>query len=207
MRSVIGTRWPEPAGRLGISANCEEAAVLTRLESGNRVTLDAMMPALYRELRRLAEACMRRERSDHTLQPTALVNEVYMRLAGQRNVDWRNRAQVLGVAARMMRRVLLNYAETRNAAKRPTCLVRVSLDDSLGIAEPAAIEYLDIEQALGELSKIDPQQGHIVELRFFGGLTTEETAEVIGLSASTVERKWATARLWLLRRLSGRGLP
>lgn len=162
------------------------------------------MPVLYAELRQMASAYMRKERPDHTLQPTALVHEAYLRLAGQQHVDWNNRAQVLGIAARMMRRVLTDYATGRNAVKRMGTLSRAALEDvTSGIAArlDSGIEFMDLNRALIRLEEVDPQMASIVELRFFGGLTIPEVSELIGVSIATVEREWSTARIWLLRQI------
>lgn len=175
-----------------------------------RPTLDAIMPALYAELRRMAAGWMRKERQDHTLQPTALVHEAYLRLARQHEIDWSNRAQVLGIAGRMMRRVLADYATGHNAAKRLGRVSRVAIEDAAALV-PAGpdrgIGFIDLDRALTCLEKIDPQMASIVELRFFGGLTIDEVSEVTGLSTATVEREWATARVWLSRQIDGKGTP
>ena len=162
-----------------------------------------MTPLVYDELRRLARFFLAAERSDHTLQPTALVHEAYVRLADQRSVDWRNRAHFLGVAASMMRRILINHARARQAAKREGFTQALSLEDALGVFTNPRIDLLDLNRALQELSEMDPQQGRVVELRYFGGLTIEETAEVMGISPATVKREWGTARLWLLQQIEG----
>jgi RNA polymerase sigma factor (TIGR02999 family) len=149
---------------------------------------------------------MLRERAEHTLQPTALVNEAYLRLVGQQRVDWTNRAQLLGVAARMMRRVLLDHAAAHNAAKRPGLQVLTGIEDAQAATEPKCVDLVDLDLALSELSAIDPRLASLVELRFFGGLTVDEAAEVLDVSPATVEREWSAARIWLRRRLDkGRG--
>jgi RNA polymerase sigma factor (TIGR02999 family) len=176
--------------------------LLDDLHKGNRAVLDEMMPEVYSELRRLAEGYMQRERPQHTLQPTALVNEAYLRLIGQENVDWSNRAQLLGVAARMMRRVLLDHASGHNGAKRPGLLDRTQLEDAQAATLPKPVDIVDLDIALTELQVLDPQLAALVELRFFGGLTIDEAAEVLGSSPATIEREWAAGRLWLRRRLS-----
>ena len=176
--------------------------LLGELQNGNRSALDEMMPEVYSELRRLAEGYMQKERREHTLQPTALVNEAYLRLVGQESVDWNNRAQLLGVAARMMRRILLDHAAGHNAAKRPGLLAQTEMKDEQAAALPKPVDIVDLDIALNELSALDPQLSTLVELRFFGGLTIDESAQVLGTSAATVEREWATARLWLRRRMS-----
>jgi len=168
----------------------------------DRPALDAAVPALYQELRRLAKDYLAHERPDHTLQPTALVHEAYLRLVQQQRIDWSCRAQVLGIAARMMRRILVNYAVSRNAEKRGAGL-RVTMPE-LEIADLRALELEDLDMALNRLEEIDPRQAQIVELRFFSGLTVEETASVVDVSADTVKREWRTARLWLARELDKR---
>lgn len=172
---------------------------------GDRAALDELMPVVYDELRRLAEGYLRRERHDHTLQPTALVHEAYLRLVDQRSVNWQNRAQFFGLAAQMMRRILVNHAEARRAGKRGGSAERVSLDEAVSFFEERELDLAVLDEALNALSALDPQQGQIVELRFFGGLTVEEAAGVLGLSPATVKREWDSAKLWLRRQLgSGR---
>ena len=167
---------------------------------------DDLLPLVYRELRRQAAAYLRRERLDHTLQPTALVHGVYLRLMGQNRVTWQNRAHFFGVAAQMMRRILVDHARAQHRRKRPGAAVRVPLDDRIGRTEPPDCDLLLLDEALGELTATDPRQGQIVELRYFGGLTEEEVAELIAVSRSTVTREWQTARAWLFRRITtGRG--
>jgi RNA polymerase sigma-70 factor (ECF subfamily) len=175
--------------------------LLSRLGNGNRAALDEMMPVVYAEMRRLAEGYMRGERAGHTLQPTALVHEAYLRLVGQQQVDWRNRAQVLGLAARMMRRVLLDHADRRNAAKRPDAQAAVTLSLVGAAAGPSLVDLIDLDRALEDLSRMDERLVALVELRFFGGLTIEEAAAVLEISTATTEREWAAARMWLRRRL------
>ena len=162
------------------------------------------LPQVYDELRKLAAGYLRRERRDHTLQPTALVHEAYLHLREQRSVDWSNHPQFLGVAARMMRRILVRHAEARNAEKRRGAAVHVSLDDALGVFDSEALSALDVNRALHELEALDPRQAHIAELRFFGGLTLTETAEVLGISPATVKREWNVARLWLERAIGSK---
>ena len=176
--------------------------LLSQLGSGDRTALDEMMPVVYAEMRLLAGGYMRGERVGHTLQPTALVHEAYLRLVGQQQVDWRNRAQVLGLAARMMRRVLMDHAERRNAAKRPDAQAAVTLSLAGAAAGPDLVDLIDLDRALEELSRIDERLVTLIELRFFGGLTIEEAAAVLEISAATTEREWTTARMWLRRKLS-----
>jgi len=179
-------------------------AAFTGLRAGDKTVLDSLVPALYAELHRIAEACLGSERPDHTLQPTALVHEAYLRLLGQHHLDWSCRNQVLGLAARMMRRILVNYALARNAHKRGGGAFFVPLDDRLELMEkkgPLEIGSLDL--ALNRLEEIDERQARIVELRFFSGLSLEDTASALEVSPATVKREWRTARLWLARELRG----
>jgi RNA polymerase sigma-70 factor (ECF subfamily) len=180
---------------------------LTRLlldcSNGDKSALDEMTPVLYDELRRVARRLLSAERPDHTLQPTALVHEAYLRLINQRAVDWRNRAHFLGVAATMMRRILINHAKANQAAKREGYAAAISLEDALGVFTNPQVDLLDLDHTLNRLTELDPQQGKVVELRYFGGLSIEETAEVLGISTATVKREWGTARLWLLQQMEG----
>jgi RNA polymerase sigma factor (TIGR02999 family) len=155
-----------------------------------------MTAALYSELHRLAAAYMRRERTDHTLQPTALVHEAYLRLAGQRELNWRNRAQLIGVAAQVMRRVLLDHARKHFTNKRGGKEARISLDTAI-LGNGRHTDIVALDDALTQLAAIDPRQSRIVELRFFGGLTEEETADLLDISSRTVRREWTMARAWL----------
>jgi len=169
---------------------------------GDKAALDELMPVVYDELRRLAQSYLSRERPGHTLQTTALVHEAYLRLVDQRSVDWQNRAQFFGIAAQMMRRILINHAKERNAQKRQGYAKKVSLDDAVSFFEQRELDLLALDEALNGLAVLDPQQTQIVELRFFGGLTIEEVAEVLGLSPATIKREWDSAKLWLRRELS-----
>ena len=164
--------------------------------------LTDMLPRVYEELRQLAGNYLRRERADHTLQPTALVHEAYLRLVDQRSVDWNNRAQFLAVAARMMRRILVNHAVARNTAKRGGRSAHVSLDTALDVFDKQAVSAVEVNRALHELEALDARQAHIAELRFFGGLTIAETADVLAISPATVKREWNVAKLWLEREMS-----
>ncbi len=159
------------------------------------------LPAVYAELRRLAGGYLRGERSDHTLQPTALVHEAYLRLHNQRNVDWANRAQFLGIAAKMMRRILLDHAIAHRAEKRGSGAPRVSLDSALEVCERQEIPAIRLNEALQSLEAIDPRQAQVVELRFFGGLSVPEIGELLSISPATVKREWTIAKLWLEREL------
>jgi len=164
--------------------------------------LNAALPAIYHELRDIAANYLRRERPNHTLQPTALVHESYLRLLGQHSVNWNNRLHLISVAARMMRRVLSNYASARKTVKRGSGAPLLELDAALEISNSAKINVLRLEEALRELETMDVRQARVVELRFYGGLTIDETAEVLGISSATVQRDWVTARQWLHREIA-----
>ena len=172
---------------------------------GEKPALDDLMPVVYDELRRLAQHYLSRERAGHTLQTTALVHEAYLRLVDQKAVDWQNRAQFFGIAAQMMRRILINHARERNAQKRQGYATKVSLDEAVSLFESREVDLIALDEALDKLAALDGQQAQLVELRFFGGLTIEEVAEVIGISPATTKREWEAAKLWLRRQLgSGR---
>jgi RNA polymerase sigma-70 factor (ECF subfamily) len=175
--------------------------LLVAAGNGDRGALDEMLPLVYAELRNVAERYLRRERRDHTLQPTALVHEAYIRLINQREVDWRNRAHFVGVAAEMMRRILVNHAEARAAGKRGGGAERVTLDRALLQFQDRNLDVIEIDGALKKLAEQDPRAARIVELRFFGGLTNEEIAEVLTISERTIDREYAFARAWLQRSL------
>ena len=170
---------------------------------GDQSALEKLMPLVYAELRRLAGNYLRRERAGHTLQPTALVNEAYMRLVDQRSARWQNRAQFFGVAAQLMRRILVDHARLHQAQKRGgTEQRRMSLADVDRMSDGPDLDLLALNEALNELEAVDPQQSRIVELKFFGGLSIEETSEVLNLGHATVERDWKMARAWLRSKLS-----
>lgn len=179
--------------------------LLINWSNGEEEALHEMMPLVYEDLRRLAAFYMSRERADHTLQPTALINETYLRLIDQRRVDWKNRAQFIGLAAQMMRRVLLNHARSRAAARRGGGAQRVSLSLAADSAGQIQIDLIALDEALERLAAIDQRKSRIVELKFFGGLTTEEIAEVLQVSHATVEREWGFARAWLYDAVKGEG--
>ena len=179
----------------------EITELLLKWSDGDPAALEQLMPLVYDELRRLAVRYLRRERANHSLQPTALVNEAYLRLVDQQKVEWQSRAQFYGLAARVMRNILVDHARSRQAAKRGGEQFQVSFDtDRLGHLSPE-IEFLAVHEALERLATFDAQKDQIVELRFFGGLSIEETAEVLGIGHATVERDWKLARAWLRREL------
>jgi RNA polymerase sigma factor (TIGR02999 family) len=171
--------------------------LLVNWSSGDKAALDEMVPLVYQELRRIAVNRLRQERPNHTLQPTALVNEAYLRLIDQKNVSWQNRAQFFGLAAEMMRRILVNHALHRRAAKRGGGALRVSLEVAVNSFEQKDVNLVALDDALKSLFSIDPRKSQIVELKFFGGLTVEEIAEVLHVSSDTIEREWKMARAWL----------
>ncbi len=176
--------------------------LLVRWRSGDQQALDELVPLVYDELRRLAHHYLRQERSDHTLQSTALVHEAYMRLAGQHPPEWRDRTHFFGIAARIMRQILVEYARGRGAAKRGGQACRVTLDATIAAPTQLDVDVVELDRALTHLAELDPQQSRIVELRFFGGLTIDDTSQVLGISPATVKRDWVTARAWLFRAMT-----
>ena len=181
----------------------EVTRLLTRLRLGDKDALGRLMPLVYEELKRLGRRYLRCERVEHTLQPTALVHEAYLRLAGQERADWRNHEQFVGVAAQFMRRILVDYARARATRKRAGSAVRLDSGEfDIRAQSPQWEEILAVDEALGRLRELDPQQGQVVELRYFSGLSVEETAGVLGISPRTVKRDWAMASAWLRRELS-----
>jgi RNA polymerase sigma factor (TIGR02999 family) len=173
---------------------------------GDRSALDELLPLVYEELRRVANHHLRRERPGHTLQPTALVHEAYMRLINQAEVNWQNRAHFFGVAANLMRQILIQHARAAHAAKRGGDARKLYLDDVPGISDGLAkkndLDLIALDDALNHLAAVAPQQSLVVELRYFGGLSIEETAEVLGISPATVKREWTMAKAWLHREIS-----
>jgi RNA polymerase sigma factor (TIGR02999 family) len=178
--------------------------LLLAWNNGDRGALDRLIPIVYDELRRLARHHMRLEAANHTLQATGLVNEAYIRLVDQNRVNWQNRAHFFGAAAQIIRRVLVDHARARQRLKRGGDAVKVSLYDDIGAAEAVELDVVGLDHALSELAKLDPQQERIIELRFFTGLSIEETAEALNISPATVKRDWATARAWLYREMTSK---
>jgi RNA polymerase sigma factor (TIGR02999 family) len=184
----------------------EVTALLALVKRGDQDAMAKLMPLVYRELRRLAGYYMRGERPGHTLQPTAVVHEAYLRLTGLDHLDWQNRAQFMGVAAQMMRRILLNYARQRVASKRGGPRVKTNFEEP-GIATgEKAEEILAVDMAVTRLSELNTEQSRVVEMRYFGGMSVEETAEALNISPRSVKRHWALAKAWLHAELSGRPL-
>lgn len=182
-------------------SSTEVTVLLERWRSGDRAALDLLMPLVYEELRRLARHYLRQERPDHTLQSTALVHEAYVRLVGQDLPEWQSRAHFFGVAARLMRQILVDHARSHQAAKRGGNLPRLTLDESIAGSAPRDWDILALNDALSHLADISPKQSEIVELRFFSGLSIEETSDVLGISPATVKRNWIAARAWLFREM------
>lgn len=176
--------------------------VLLGWNENSREALDRLMPLVEDELRRRARAYLSRERPGHTLQPTALVNELYLRLLDRREASWQSRAHFFAFAARVMRRILVDHARAQGAAKRGAGLVTVGLDEAMELGVGRNLDLLALDQALEKLIALDPDQARIVELRFFGGLSAAETAEVLGIGEATVHRRWASARAWLYGQLT-----
>lgn len=179
--------------------------LLVEWGKGDRGALEKLTPLVYEELKRLATRYLRRERREHTLQSTALVHEAWLRLIDQKHVHWQNRAQFFGIAAEMIRRILIDHARNRQAAKRGDGALKLTLDDALAAPDIRDLDLVALDDALQDLAKFDPQQSRMVELRFFAGLSIEESAEVLGVSPATVKREWAAARAWLYRELRDRG--
>ena len=177
--------------------------MLIELTDGNKEVVNHILPHIYDELRKLASSYLRKERSNHTLQPTALVHEAYMKLIDQNRVRWQNRAHFFGIAAQVMRRILMDHARKHHAEKRGGEFEKLPIEEEiLIVSHDKSAELIALDEALEELAKLDPDKARIVELRYFGGLTIEETAEVLKTSPMTVKREWATARAWLHREIS-----
>ena len=171
-------------------------------DKGDQAALEKLMPLVYSELRRLAGNYLRRERAEHTLQPTALVNEAYLKLVDQKNTKWQNRAHFFGISAQLMRRILVDHARQHQAVKRGGAgQQRISITSAETVVKQPEVDLLALNEALDELAKMDPQQSRIVELKFFAGLSIEEIAEVLSIGHATVERDWKIARAWLRRQL------
>jgi len=181
----------------------EVTELLVKWSKGDADALEKLLPIVYTELRRIADGYLRRERSGHTLQSTALVHEAYMRLVKAQGLEWQNREQFFGICANLMRRILVDHARTATAAKRGGTAPNLPLDESLTISGESDANLLLLDEALNKLSEIDAQAARIVELRYFAGLTIEESAEVLKTSPMTVKREWATARAWLHREIAG----
>ncbi len=183
----------------------EVTQLLVAWSDGDQAALEQLTPLVYRELHRLAKGYLNRERPGHTLQTTALINEAYLRLIDWKDVRWQNRAHFFGVAAQLMRRILVDFARARYQDKRGAGARHVALDEAAAVAVERVAEFIALDEALDQLAVIDPRRSRMVELRFFGGLTEEETAEALKVSPRTVRREWSLARAWLYRELSRTG--
>jgi RNA polymerase sigma factor (TIGR02999 family) len=185
----------------------EVTQLLKAMHDGNSAAADRLLPLVYSELHRLAQAYMRRERPDHTLQATALINEAYLRLIGE-DIDWNSRAHFIGLAAHVMRQVLVDYARQHNAERRAGGLRRVEMHDDLAISPDRLDEVASVDQALTQLATQNPRQARVVELRYFGGLSVEQIAKVLDVSPRSIKRDWSLARIWLFRQMRpGRPIP
>lgn len=174
--------------------------ILSELKSGKAGAIDELLPFVYQELRGLASVYLKNERANHTLQPTALVHEAYLRLIGQKEIEWQNRAHFFGVAARLMRQILIEYARGRNRQKRGgEFKTQIALDNAVSFANQNELDVIAVDDALSKLEKLDKRQAKIVEMKFFGGMIVEEIAEVLEISPATVKREWATAKLILYK--------
>jgi RNA polymerase sigma factor (TIGR02999 family) len=181
--------------------------LLTAWSNGDQAAREQLMALVYDELHRLAHHYMKRESPGNTLQTSALVNEAFVKLVDQKNVRWQNRAHFFGIAAQLMRRILVDHARSRQTAKRGGAVRAISFDDGLYVSDERNAEVVAVHEALEQLSKLDPRKGQIVELRFFGGLSIDETADVLGVSPGTVMRDWTLAKAWLHREMSAQAPP
>jgi RNA polymerase sigma-70 factor (ECF subfamily) len=192
-------------------ADHDLTGLLIEWREGNRGALDRLTPLVYDEIRRIAHRYVQREREGHTLQTTALVNEAYLRLAGKQQINWQNRAHFFAVTAQVMRHILIDYARRRHYVKHGGEAQRIAFDEALATEEavlmtkPRAVELLALDEALNELAKFDPRKSRVVELRYFGGLSLDETAEVLEVSPMTVRRDWRVAKAWLFKRMKAEG--
>ncbi len=211
MTTPLRSRYPRAQleqrtlGKLGADLDTggsrQVTELLVRWRKGDRQALDALIPLVYGELRRIAQHFLQREKPGHTLQSTALVHEAYVRMVGQNLPEWQSRAHFFGIAAQLMRQILVDHARARQAAKRGGDVFKLSLDESTAMPGQRDLDLIALDDALKSLTELDPQQSRIVELRYFAGLTIEDTSEVLGISPATVKRDWATARAWLQREM------
>lgn len=208
MRAIIPRKHPIPKPRtmsMDDASSNDVTQLLLAWSGGDKTALDKLTPIVYRELHTMARRYMARERSEHTLQATALVNELYLRLINADGMRWQNRSHFFAVAAQLMRHILVDFARSRKNRKRGGDFVKVSLEDAPVVSTGSEPDVLALDEALTALAAIDERKAKVVEMRFFGGLTIEETAEVLNVSVDTVMRDWRLAKLWLMRELSGRG--
>ena len=201
--ATILTQRDFPPAHFGDPLSQNITHLLKEWSDGDERALDRLTPLVYEELRQQAARYLRRERAGHTLQTTALINEAYLRLIDAKDVHWQSRAHFFAIAANLMRRVLVDHARRRDAEKRGGAQLRLTLDERLAVSSTADVDVLAIDEALNKLSAIDSQQALVVELRFFSGLSVEETAAALGISTATVKRDWSVARAWLRREIGG----
>jgi len=191
----------DSGGTTSVPSKTQVTQWLAACKGGDREALESLLPIVYDELHRQAIRIFSRERAGHTLQPTALVNEVYLRLVDQRDANWQNRAQFFALAAQMMRRILVSHARSRRAAKRGGGEDRITLEEGVAAAPERDVNLLALDEALSRLEAVDAEKSRMVELRFFSGLSVEETAEIMGVSPRTIDRQWQTAKAWLNREM------
>lgn len=197
--------WTSTAGKsMTTPPPPDVTQLLLEWSKGNQGSSDRLMPLVYEELRRVAQNYLSHERPDHTLQATALVHEAYLKLVNQTSVDWRDRAHFFGLASQMMRHILVDHARRHQAAKRGGLAQRLTLVEAVSFPEKKEFDLVALDEALTRLAQLDPQHSRIVEMRFFGGLTIEETATALGVSVATVNREWRLAKAWLLRELTNK---
>jgi len=189
---------------VGQNSTNEITKLLHGWQDGNRAALDALVPVVYKELRRLAHCELRKERPDHTLQSAALVNEAYLRLFRMQPPQWESRTHFFAIAAQLIRQILVDYARRHRASKRGSGVCTLTLDDAVALSQRKEMDVIAIDDALRALAEVDPRQSRVVELRFFAGLSLEETSEVMGIATATVQRDWTAARAWLYREISQR---
>ncbi len=192
---------------MGSSSSQPVTELLARWKSGDVSARDALVPLVYDELRRIARRCLSSQSSSNTLQPTALVHEAYLRLARRDSIDWQGRAHFFALSAQMMRQILVDHARMQAAAKRGSNAVTVVVDEASAVSKVRNLDLIALDDAMQRLAALDPRQCQIVELRFFGGLSIEETAQTVNISPATTKREWATARLWLHRAMSNHSQP
>ena len=188
--------------RVSVLASSDVTQILKELRDGDDEAAARLIPLVYDELRRLADHYLRQERPDHTLQPTALVHEAFLKLIDQTRIDWQNRAHFFGIAAQLMRQILVDHARRHNASKRGGAQQKVALDEAVNYSQPRDVDLVALDEALTELAKFDERQSRIVEMRFFGGLTIKETAEALGISPATVKVDWNMAKAWLHQQIA-----
>ncbi len=202
--ATLARTLPLGTSSVGQNSTNEITKLLRDWQGGDRAALDALVPVVYKELRRLAHCELRKERPDHILQSTALVHEAYFRLVGQNVPQWQSRTHFFAIAAQLMRQILVDYARRRRASKRGSGAFMLTLDDAVALPQRKDVDIVAVDEALNTLAELDPRQSRVVELRFFAGLSLEETSEAMGIATATVQRDWTVARAWLYREISRR---